>query len=152
MRMSTLCLVMTLLGLAACDSATTPGVDPGYPLILSENITGGCRIRLVTPAAGETIDLSGGKTYEFAWTNDGSDCETPYTLYLAGNPANAETNQNIVNWSLSVQVGQISRTGGYVNMSASDFANVTSTDGSYQWVIVGYYGSHPASQVFHVTK
>jgi len=54
---------------------------------LPAEVSGGCNIRLVTPQNCEEIDLSGGRTYEFAWTTDTTMCETPFVLYILRQPA-----------------------------------------------------------------
>lgn len=159
MKLSMLATTLGFLLITACGDSTSRNGNPnnpqgadGYTPLVSDETSGGCRIRLVTPSDGETIDLRNGQSYQFAWTTDGSDCETPYTVSAAGNPANLQTGENIVSTQLSVSVGQISRKGGYFNVSAADLASLTSTDGTYQWVVAGWYGSHPASHMFHVEK
>ena len=123
------------------------------PPLLPAEVTGGCNISLRTPRSGETIDLRNGKGYQFAWTTSGTYCETPYRLFLAGNPANPQTGENIFEWQLSESVGQISKTGGgYKNIYAPDFEGITSQDGTFQWVVFGWFGSHPSSQVFKVLR
>ncbi len=114
--------------------------------------TGGCRIRLVSPTVCEEIDLSGGKTYEFAWTTDGTNCETPYKLYIAGNPVDLQSSENIKGWSLSAKAGEISGTGGVYYVSAAHLEGLQSQDGIYHWVVAGWYGSKPNTQTFRVKK
>ena len=119
-------------------------------VVLLASVTGGCRIRLVTPGVCEEIDLRAGQSYEFAWTTDGTYCETPYTLYVAGNPA---SEANTKYWTLSTDVQRgISSIGGIVNISASDLSGLTTDNGLYHWVVVGYYGSHPDSRTLRVKK
>ncbi len=135
------------------ENPTTPNNQPisgTLTPILPANVTGGCRIRLVTPAEGETIDLSNGKSYEFAWTTDGTTCETPYTVYAAGNPANLETGENIISGKVPVSVGQVSKTGGFINVTYQDLGELKSSDGTYHWCMASFYGSHPASVSFKV--
>ena len=118
---------------------------------LAAEVTGGCNIQLVTPNKCEEIDLTNGKTYQFAWTTGGTMCETPYTLYVAGNPV---TPENTKEWSFSEDVSNgITKTGGgVVNADASALDGLTSDNGIYHWVVKGYYGSHPASRTFRVKK
>jgi hypothetical protein len=108
----------------------------------------GCHIRLVTPAPCEEIDLSNGRSYEFAWQTGGSFCEAPFKFYIAGNPY---SDQNVLEWKFSTKVGQVSRTvGGITNVTAQDLAGLSSVDGLYSWVVFSFYDSHPASQYFRV--
>ncbi len=123
--------------------------------LVQDNTTGGCHVRLQEPAACEEIDLSNGKEYLLGWTTDGTYCETPWTLYLAGNPANLATGNNIYSqqFSTDVSVG-ITHYGGLVRISAKTLTNLglTSDNGIYHWVVVSWYGSHPASQAFRVKQ
>ncbi|MFN8671145.1 MAG: hypothetical protein U0457_03565 [Candidatus Sericytochromatia bacterium] len=115
---------------------------------LPAEVSGGCNITLITPRPCEEIDLSYGKVYEFAWQTGGSYCETPYKLYIAGNPV---ADPNTFNWSLSENVGKVSRkVGGIHYISAADLQGLSTNNGLYHWVVMGYYGSHPASQTFRV--
>jgi hypothetical protein len=155
-------LLALALALSACsegesknNTGSAGGASGGCPApIVADATNGGCRIRLVSPTQCETIDLTGGKTYEFAWTSDGTFCETPWVLSVAGNPNNLETGQNIVEVRLSKQDGTISNTGGVLRVSAEDFVNsgLTSSDGVYHWVVRSFHGSHPASITFRVNK
>lgn len=130
-------------------NGTAPAQDCGA-VALAANVTGGCAIRLATPARCEDVDLTGGQSYEFAWTTDGTNCETPYTLIISGNPA---SEANAVSWKLSTNVEQgITRNGGITYITASDLEGLTSDNGLYHWVVIGYYGSHPDSQTFRVRK
>ena len=111
---------------------------------------GGCRIRLVTPGNCEEIDFARFSSYQFAWSTDGTNCETPYKLQIAGNPP---SELNALEWSLSEKTGEISKTlGGIQYISAADLQSLSSNNGSYHWRVLGFYGSHPASQVFKVKK
>jgi hypothetical protein len=110
----------------------------------------GCYPRLVTPKMCETIDLSGGKTYEIAWTTDGTVCETPWTLQIAGNPL---TTSNIKSWSLSANVNTgITKYGGIIRISATDLEELTTDNGLYHWTVSSFYDSYPASQTFKIKK
>jgi len=119
---------------------------------LPAEVSGGCNIRLVTPQNCEEIDLSGGRTYEFAWTTDTTMCETPFVLYILGNPP---TQQNTVSWQFSdgSENGLVGKnTGGLTRVSAADLAGLSSDNGIYHWVVAGWYGSHPDTQTFRVRK
>lgn len=118
--------------------------------LVPDNTTGGCNIRLVTPAACETIDLSNGQVYEFAWTTDGTNCETPWTLQIAGDPL---SEQNLVSGDFSTDVNAgITSMGGIVYISAQDVSILTSTSGLYHWTVSGFYGSYPASNAFYIKR
>jgi hypothetical protein len=137
---------------SAAAGASTGGEPAGCSdVVLPAEAVGGCAIRLVTPARCEEIDLTGGQTYEFAWTTDTTECETPYELDLAGNPLSDE---NVVSWSLSENPDEgITRTGGGVyRVGAQDLAPLSTDSGIYHWVVLGYYGSHPDSQTFRVRR
>jgi hypothetical protein len=111
---------------------------------------GGCHIRLITPANCEEIDLSNGKTYQFAWQTGGTFCETPFKLYIAGNPV---TEENTRMWQYSTKTGQISRTGGgYDEFSLENLSELRSDNGIYHWVVTGWFGSHPNSQTFRIKR
>ena len=124
-------------------------------VLVNDATTGGCHIRLVEPAACEEIDLSNGKEYTFGWTTDGTYCETPWTFYIAGNPANVMTGENIYwkDFSTDVSLG-ITHYGGLVRLSAAslDSLGLTSDNGVYHWLVTGWYGSHPASRTFRVKR
>jgi hypothetical protein len=146
---------------SVCDVGTPQGTggSGGSPpsgdcsvVALPAQVAGGCNITLVTPSVCEEIDLSGGRTYEFAWTTGGTMCETPFFLVIAGNPP---TEQNAFQWSLSdgANDGLIGKnTGGVWNISAGDLAGLVSDNGLFHWVVAGYYGSHPNSQTFRIRK
>jgi hypothetical protein len=124
----------------------------GAPPVVTDATSGGCRIRLVSPKQCEEVDLTNGKDYEFAWTTDGTNCETPYLARVGGSPLNVETEENVNVWQMNAQVGRISRTGGVAKVTAADIENLTSTDGTFHWLITSYYGSHPASVAFKVKR
>lgn len=118
--------------------------------IVSNGHKGSCYPRLVTPVMCETIDLSNGKTYEFAWTTDGSTCETPWTFQIAGNPF---SQTNVKTWQLNANVDAgISRFGGIINLKLSDLDGLTTDNGLYHWTVTSYYDSYPASKTFKVKK
>lgn len=108
--------------------------------------TGGmaCHIRLVSPAPCQEVQFP----VQFEWTTDGTYCETPYTLYVTGDPPL----QSIFTWSLSenAEQGITKAGGGFVTVGQDDLANVgvTSQSGVYHWVVQGYHGSNPNSQGF----
>jgi hypothetical protein len=123
--------------------------DCSKPLVAA-NISGGCNLRLVTPQPCEEIDLSNGRSYEFAWTTDGSGCETPWTVYVGGNPLE---DGNILSAQLSTDVSSgITKTGGVINVTAQDLAQLKSDNGYYTWTVKSYYGSQPATVTFKVVK
>ncbi|MES2559992.1 MAG: hypothetical protein V4590_09645 [Bacteroidota bacterium] len=137
-------------------TTTTTGTTTTAPTvkcdtsIVKAKTGSGCYPRLVTPVMCETIDLSGGKTYEIAWTTDGTICETPWTLQIAGNPL---SNTNIKSWSLSTNVNTgITKYGGIVRISAADLEGLTTDNGLYHWTVASFYDSYPASQTFKVKK
>lgn len=120
--------------------------------VISPAVAGnGCAIRLVTPPRCADVDLSNGQTYEFAWTTDGTFCETPFKLIVVGNPP-SEANAVVYSYSTNYQNGMISNYGGLDRLGAGDVQAVTSTDGIYHWWVQGYYGSHPDSIAFRLTK
>ncbi|MBX3210032.1 MAG: hypothetical protein KF764_33690 [Labilithrix sp.] len=112
--------------------------------------SGGCAARIVTPRVCELVDLSGGGTYELAWTTDGTGCETPWKVCLGGSPL-SDPNSRCVELSTDVNAG-ITRTGGVVNMTASDFDGLTSADGVYHLLVASFYGSHLGSLGFRVKR
>lgn len=123
------------------DEVTIPGDD--------------ARIQLVTPQVAETIDLTNGKSYEFAWTTNGIDYETPWYFYLVGHPANLANSQNIYSVGKSEDVNAgITKRGGILNITADQIAatGVTTDNGFYQWVVAGWYGAHPNSRTFRIKK
>ncbi|MFO0671112.1 MAG: hypothetical protein U0235_16040 [Polyangiaceae bacterium] len=46
----------------------------------------------------------------------------------------------------------ISKTGGILNISASDLAGLTSDNGLYHGLVASFYGSHAGSVAFTVKK
>lgn len=118
--------------------------------LLPPNPAGGCRLRLVTPAPCETVDLSGGRRYEFAWTTDGSGCETPWTIQVAGNPI---TPENLRSAQLSTDVERgITRTGGVLYLSSADLDGLRSDNGLYHWSVQSHYGAHPGTHTFTMRR
>lgn len=116
---------------------------------LAANITGGCSIRMVSPTDCAEIDLSNGKSFEFAWTTDGTGCETPFKIIAAGSPPTAE---NSVELSIPTNGAAITRQGGLINVTLAELKNLglTSQNGEFHWVVMSFHGSHPQSQAFRV--
>jgi hypothetical protein len=104
----------------------------------------------VTPAQCEVVDLRGGRTYEVAWTTDGTGCETPWTLSVAGDPL-TEQNLRVVQLSMNAEAG-ITSYGGILRISAADLDGLTSATGLYHWSISSFHGSHPGSHTFQVLR
>lgn len=104
----------------------------------------------MTPADCEEVDLTGGKTYELAWTTDGTGCETPWKLCVAGTPV-SDPNSTCVELSTDTSAG-ISKTGGILNITAADLAALSSESGVYHLLVTSFYGSHAGSVAFRVRK
>jgi hypothetical protein len=137
-------------GGAGAAGATGVRSDDCRVQVLAPNPSGGCQIRLVTPSPCETVDLTGNRTYEVAWTTDGSGCETPWTIQVAGNPI---TPDNIRSAQISTNVEQgITRKGGLLNITAADLAGLRSDNGLYHWSVQSHYGSHPGTNTFKVRR
>lgn len=117
--------------------------------VLPDNLSGGCRIRLVSPSFCDVVDVSAGKTYEIAWTTDGTVCETPWKIAVAGNPA---TEANSYEQQISTNGGTITQRGGVIRIDASAFNGLTSDNGTFHWVVKSHWGSHPGSRNFRVTR
>jgi hypothetical protein len=116
---------------------------------LAANLTGGCRIRMVTPGDCAEVDLSNGQVYEFAWTTDGTGCETPFKIIAAGSPP---TGENSVELTVPTNGPAITRQGGLINVTLAELKTLglTSDNGEYHWVVMSFHGAHPQSQVFRV--
>lgn len=126
-------------GGGACDAPRIP-----------DNSMGGCRVRLVTPTECETIDLRGGRAYEFAWTTDGTGCELPWKFIILGTPL-SETNGSL--WTLSTDLEQgISSAGGIFYLRAGDFDGIEAQGGIYQWTVASFYGSSPEGRQFRILR
>jgi hypothetical protein len=140
---------------SAAKTFTVEGTPADCNAVLLPAYYNGCTSRLVTPTNCEEIDLTNGKYYEFAWTTDGVYCETPWTVCIAGNPADLNTGDNIVCGRFSENVAQgITHYGGLISLNAADFNSLglTSNNGIYHWVVGSWYGSHPDSQTFRVKQ
>lgn len=155
--MKYLILALPLLLLSACgsedkktaktDESKNPQTCGGtfYPA----EVSGGCRIRLVTPGPCETVDLTEGKSYEFAWTNDGTQCEGPYLISLAvTDGSSSETMSAQINFNN----GTVSRTGGVITVTAEDIQQIQKKEGIYHWTVASFYGSRPASNPFKLIR
>ena len=94
--------------------------------------------------------FSGGKSYEVAWTTNGTGCETPWKLCAAGSPV-SDPNSLCVNLSEDVSAG-ISKTGGVLNVTAADLAGLSSDTGWYHVMVGSYYGSHNGTVAFYLQK
>lgn len=104
----------------------------------------------MTPALCELVDLSGGATYEIAWTTDGTGCETPWKVCAAGSPVTDE-NSACVELSTNVDEG-ISKTGGIYRVSAADLEGLTSESGVYHLLVASFHQSHAGSVAFRVKR
>jgi len=117
--------------------------------------SGGCStLRLDVPLNCETIDLSNGRSYTAGWTTDGAWCDTPWRVYVAGNPVDLYNWLNISydDYLEDIDAG-IGHYGGILSFTAADLAatGVTSVDGMYSWTVESVSGSRPASRSFFVT-
>jgi len=150
-------LTLSLIFLSACGSgnksdAQTAGAQNPQTcggIYFPAETSGGCRIRLVSPSPCETVDLSAGKTHEFAWTNDGTNCEGPYIISLAvtdGSESQSITEQ------INFNSGTVSGSGGVVTVGASDLEGISLKDGIYHWTVASFYGSRPASNPFKLVR
>ncbi|MBX3232902.1 MAG: hypothetical protein KIT84_42230 [Labilithrix sp.] len=139
-------------GSASSSSTSSSSGEPGGcgAQAIAPNLTGGCAPRIVTPALCEEVDLTGGKTYELAWTTDGTGCETPWKLCAAGNPV-SDPNSICVNLSTDVNAG-ISRTGGILVISAADLEGLTSDTGVHHLLVASFHESHAGSVAFRVKR
>lgn len=140
---------------SAFKTFTVEGENVDCDAVLLPAYDNGCTLRLVTPERCEEIDLTNGKTYEFAWTTDGIYCETPWHVCIAGNPADVNTGENIYCQDFSEDVSQgITHSGGVVYLSADalDSLGLTTDNGIYHWVVASWSYSHPDSQTFRVKK
>jgi hypothetical protein len=133
-------------GIGASEKSGGGGTCSTRPA-LQANITGGCRIRMVTPSNCEEINLANGQSFEFAWTTDGTGCETPFKIIAAGSPPTAE---NSVELSIPTNGAAITRQGGLINVTLAELKNLglASDNGEFHWVVMSFHGSHPQSQVF----
>lgn len=172
---STLAVICLALTFAACSSKSDDkgssgsggggqGQNPGGQQgpgpggcrapIVEDHTSGGCRVRLTSPAPCQTIDLTNGKTVKFEWTTDGTNCELPWKAYIGGHPVpigadNKPTGENLNQYQIN-RGDMVSNTGGSVDVGAGAFEGLTTDDGTYEWVIESFHGSGPASMVIKV--
>lgn len=150
-------LILCLTLLSACGSENKPDSKTANTqnpqtcggIFYPADPNGSCRIRLVSPAPCEKVDLTAGKFYEFAWTNDGTNCEGPYLISLAvTDGANAQEISEQVNFN----GGTVSGSGGVVRVDASDLNGMELKEGIYHWTVASFYGSRPASNPFKLVR
>lgn len=132
--------------------------------------SGGCRLRITSPADCATLDWNALGSLYLEWSTDGSSCEAPHHLFFLGSPANtwngevtdtngtditlASTNGNEVaigNRGSSYAV--TSTAGGYLKLVRDDVAAITTVNGQYHFFVTGFYalnngGSRSASRSF----
>lgn len=151
-------LILSTLLFTSCNSSSSGSGSNGDGVIaqgctpetvLADNTTGGCRIRLVTPNTCAEVNLSDDKTYEFAWTTDGTTCETPWKVTLAGNPP---TEDNQITYTVSTDGNMITQKGAVIPVGKAAFEGLRSDNGTYHWVVKSFYDSYPASKNFKVIK
>ncbi len=127
---------------------TTP-VEPAAP-------ASGCEITLST-AVCSTADLTGGKSFELAWSTNTTFCEGPHKLQIGGDPPSSWSGGNAVEISVSSQppdarAGMTRNIGGYFNINAQDIAGLTSSSGVYYYRVLSFYGSASEVRAFKVVK
>lgn len=124
--------------------------------IADDTRTRACSIKLVSPAPCEEIDLTDPfKTVRFTWENEGTDCQTEYTAYIGGNPVTRDDQGNFVNTLVRLipaSFGVVDKMKGEMPVKARDLVNLTSTDGTFEWVVTDKNGAHPISQIFKVKR
>lgn len=113
-------------------------------------VSGGCVPRFATPAVCQEVDLTNGRTFEIGWTTDGTGCETPWRLCVAGNPV-SDANSACAQLSTNVEAG-ISRTGGLYYLSANDLQGLTSDNGVFHLLVASFYQSHNGTLAFRVRR
>jgi hypothetical protein len=115
----------------------------------SDKTSGGCRVRLVSPTHGQELDLRQGKSASLEWTTDGTTCETPWKLHVAGVPFSQDRTAIL---SINTNGGTITQKGGILPFNAQDLAGLPGDNGVYHWTIESFHGSAPASISFRVIK
>jgi hypothetical protein len=134
------------------DGGDCPSTSP-----LAAEWSGGCQMSLST-AVCSTADLTGGKSFELAWSTNTTFCEGPHTVYLGGDPPSSWQTGNLVTFSILSTVGPDARQGmtrnigGYLNINAQDLANLTSASGVYYYRVASFHGSASEVRAFHVLK
>lgn len=147
-----------LLGLFSKDNAasytatitykksTATGPDCPTGPVLPAAPAGGCNLTLTT-AACSTADLSGGKSFELAWSTNQTFCEGPHKVYLAGDPQSSWTSGNAVEFEIDSTIGPNERQGmtrnigGYLNINTGDIDQLTSSTGIYYYRVSDFYGA-----------
>ncbi len=116
---------------------TAPGGSCVSPI--PEGFSGGCTLAQNEPANGQQITLP----FKFGWSASG--CETPFRLFIYGNPP---TEDNALYWEISRNAGgPTTEWAGSHTITAADLAPLRS-DGLYHWAVAGFYGSHTAGRTF----
>lgn len=159
-----------IMALSACGSSGSGGGgggsaagggqgDAGCVIVAPAESGGGCTITVTTPAHCETIDLTNGKQYQFAWTTSTTECATPHIIKATGNPPTSDwvNGTNLLQAQISSgtrpESGATSNIGGYAYGGAVDFEGLTSTDGIYYIRVCNWYGtSCSESRAFKVLK
>ena len=133
-------------GSAACD--------PSTPVIAHVDGSGGCTLRMVSPAPCSTVNFNTLGYVEFAWTTNTTFCEGPHHFLIGGNPPsswNPPTN-NGISWSLTSTDGTVAamgtngstyamtrNLGGLVHLVRADLAGVTSDNGQFHVIVRDFY-------------
>lgn len=115
--------------------------------------SGGCRITLTTATNCQALDASATGYYEFAWSTGGTFCEGPVKILVTGSPDSSWLyGNNYLLFTLSSGSSSWSwmdrRIGGYIHLSPSDLAPLTTDNGQYSWGLQSYYGSSSGSGIF----
>lgn len=118
--------------------------------------TGGCNITLST-AACSTADLTGGKTFELAWSTNTTFCEGPHKLQIGGDPPSSWSSGNAIEFSVSTQdpndrAGMTRNIGGYFRINAADLQGLTSTSGVFYYRVLSFSGSASEIRAFNVVR
>jgi hypothetical protein len=134
--------------------------------VVQESVVGECKIRLLSPTHCQEVDLTNDKVVEFRWTTDGTECPSDqngqfagFNIYVAGNPLTQNYDQsynNLASAGLPLG-GDITRTTGVARIRARDLVDkdgkaLTSTDGTYDWVVQSGLNSTPASIVIKIKR
>ncbi len=161
--MKKLALLSALLLFACSKNKDQPAALVTNPLrtchraepIAPDTRTEACKIRLVSPAPCDEIDLTSGNTVRVIWENEGTGCRTPYFAYIGGNPISRDDQGNLLNvekFQIPASHGVVDGTKGEVGLRAIDLRDLTSTDGTFEWVIEDSDGAHPVSQILKVKR
>lgn len=131
------------------DCPTTP--------VIAAAPTGGCNLTLVTPVCA-TGDITGGKTFELAWSTNQTFCEGPHTLLIAGDPPSSWQSGNVVEFSIVSTIGPDERQGmtrnigGYLRIGPQDLDQLTSSNGIYHYQVLSFGGSASETRAFHIIQ